>query len=212
MKSAPANLEFRSVSAGYDDSDPVLHGISAHIGPGLTLIGGPNGSGKSTLIEVAAGNLPLMSGECLVLGRSARCDDVRRLRTYCPHDNGLIPGLSLYEHLHLAGLFAAQYRPAVDRRIDEWGLKKWLHTQVSDLSTGNQRKAWLLVCLADTQQVVLLDEPFNGLDPESAQSLMETLKELRDSGRTLVLVSHAPPESVHSLVTSHIYVQDGQLV
>ena len=150
---------------------------------------GPNGSGKTTLLECLVGLQPLDRGTVSTSSRGA----VREVAFYVPDD--VTPFADLYTGEVLAH-FGALLRVAPARRLalaDRLGLTPVLATRVQALSKGNRRRLLLALGFLAPQPLLLLDEPFNGLDLYQTRSMMELLRELQASGRTLVL-------SIHQLV------------
>lgn len=197
------------VSAGYGSSPDVIHAVSATFGPGITHITGTNGSGKSTLLEILASNVLPRSGSAHIGSCSVTDPRTRTMRTYVPHEVGLIPALSLHEHVLLAAPDTDEATLA--RAVDGWGLREWFGAPIEDLSTGNRRKAWLLLCLLDVTDFVLLDEPFNGLDAESVEYLSARIREWAAQQRVVVLVAHALPESLQAARPRVLRLQDGRV-
>lgn len=204
-----ATMTVDDVTAGYGLAADVIHGISATFGPGLTHVTGTNGSGKSTLLEILASNVLPRSGSAYIGSSSVVDSRARMLRTYVPHEIGLIPALSLHEHVLLAAPWTDEH--TLVSAVDGWGLQEWFGAPVEDLSTGNRRKAWLLLCLLDVAEFVLLDEPFNGLDAESAEYLSGCIREWTAQQRAVVLVAHSLPPSMQSTQRRVLHLRDGRV-
>ena len=173
----------------------VLRGIDCEL-PAGELIGlvGTNGAGKSTLLKVMATVLRPNSGEGYIHGHSitAARDAVRAVIGYLGHGTGLYDGMTVKENLWLAGKLrgVSGIGDRVDEVLDRAGVTDYRDTLVRHLSKGLGRRVALERSLFHSPKVLLLDEPFDGLDPPSQEKLESRLIELRDRGVTVVLVTH----------------------
>jgi ABC-2 type transport system ATP-binding protein len=169
---------------------PALADVSFEIAP-HHIVGliGPNGSGKTTLLECLVGLQPRDRGTVSTAGGAA----VRDVAFYVPDD--VSPFADLYTSEVLA-YFGSVYGVDPARRValaERLGLGPALATRVRALSKGNRRRLLLAVGFLAPHPLLLLDEPFNGLDLYQTRAMMGLLRELRAAGRTLVL-------SIHQLV------------
>lgn len=169
--------------------------VSLRVDPGriLTLLG-PNGAGKTTLLRMLGGGLRPSSGEVRIGGRPLRAGDPERHRRIgvLSHRTFLYAHLTAAENLRFYGrLFDL---PDLDRRIPERlervGLSSRAHDRVESLSRGMRQRLSLARTLLHDPEIVLLDEPYTGLDPHAAATLRGVLESLRDGRRTVVLVTH----------------------
>lgn len=189
VDSVDAVIVLRGVSAGYVPGIDVLAGVDLLLGSGCALLTGANGSGKSTFVELVAGTLRPRTGSVTVLGEPATSPRLRARRTVCRAAPALYPALTATEH---ASLLGADVRALRDR-ADRYGLGPWLDTRVSALSTGNARKAWLLLSTTSPVELVVLDEPFNGLDEQGVDALVADLDGWLTAGASVMVVAHDPP-------------------
>ena len=185
-------IELLGVRAGYLPGQDVLHDVNLSIGPGLTQPTGANGSGKSTLLEVMAGTLRIRSGSALLAGHPVHTRPAWQVRSVCSAGVALFPGLTVDEHASLLQVADVADRLRCEQRMAAYGLQPWLDVPVGELSTGNLRKAWIVLSTAAERPVVLLDEPFTGLDVDGVAVLVREVAEWQHSGRTVVLVTHQP--------------------
>lgn len=182
------------LTVGYSPDRPVLEDVSFHIdGPGVVRLDAPNGSGKSTLIEAASGYLPPMRGKILVNGRDAGESEGRTDRRVCRATPALHPHLSLADHLALAADLAGVDRAEPLERARAYGLCEWSLTRTSALSTGTARKLWFVICTTGPLRVALLDEPFNGVDRDSVDLMVDELNAWARTALVLVVTHTAPP-------------------
>jgi ABC-type multidrug transport system ATPase subunit len=157
-----------------------------------TAILGPNGAGKSTLLRLIAGLARPSSGTIEVGGRSAHHRTSRARVGFIGHATGLYPELTARENL----LFAARLRSVsnagvrVEEQLSEAGLTRAADRRTGGFSRGMAQRLSIAVGLIDDPEIVLLDEPFTGLDRTASDRLVQRLMGLRQNDRTLVLVSH----------------------
>lgn len=195
--SAPA-LELTGIDAAYHDHQ-VLYGITASIQPGtITAVIGPNGAGKSTLLTAALGLLPTLNGEARFFGRPL--NDMRRHIGYMPQAASVdwdfparvedVVMMGTYGSLGWFGRPGAKQREAVDRAIDRVGIAGVAHHHISQLSGGQKQRTFLARTLVNDPDILLLDEPFAGVDLASEAAITELLQDLAAAGKTIVIVHH----------------------
>ncbi len=176
------------------DGITALDGFSLQVKPG-TVFGllGPNGAGKTTAIRIIMGILEADSGQVLYQGQPISRLKSRRFG-YLPEERGLYPKTRLRETLiYLAQLKGLEHKEAatwVDQYIDRFDLADYAHRNVQALSKGNQQKAQFIAAIVHQPSVVILDEPFTGLDPVNQIILKEIIGELCHQGTTVLLSTH----------------------
>lgn len=170
-----------------------LDGIDLDIPTGSTMaILGPNGAGKSTLLRLIAGLARPSGGSLEVGGKPAHRQAARARTGFIGHATGLYPELTARENL----IFAARLRGVanasarIEAQLAEAGLTRAADRRTGDFSRGMAQRLSIAVGLIDEPEIVLLDEPFTGLDRAASDRLVERLMGLRERDRTLVLVSH----------------------
>jgi ABC-2 type transport system ATP-binding protein len=154
---------------------------------------GPNGAGKTTMMRVVFGLVRPDVGT--VVWNGAPADAATRLRFgYMPEERGLYPkmkvGGQLIHFARLSGLSGAEATTAVHHWLGVLGLDDRSDAKLEELSHGNQQRAQLAAALAPSPELLILDEPFAGLDPIGVESLSGILRELAAGGVTIVLSSH----------------------
>ncbi|MDQ3070892.1 MAG: ATP-binding cassette domain-containing protein [Acidobacteriota bacterium] len=154
---------------------------------------GPNGSGKTTTIRMIMHILLPDSGKITVLGR----DDTRAARDdigFLPEERGLYKKMQVRQLLRYYGGLKGRDRKSLDPVIDEWltrlGLSAWADKKIDTLSKGMAQKVQFISSIVAKPKLVILDEPFSGLDPVNAQSLKDAVLELRRQGITVVFSTH----------------------
>ncbi|MEN8040142.1 MAG: ATP-binding cassette domain-containing protein [Actinomycetota bacterium] len=154
---------------------------------------GPNGAGKTTMMRVIFDLVNPESGE--VLWGGSPVDAETRLRFgYMPEERGLYPKMKIGDQLvhfaRLSGLSRSVAREAVEHWLATLGLGDRMEAKLEELSHGNQQRVQLAAALAPNPELLVLDEPFAGLDPLGVDSLSETLSDLASEGVTIVFSSH----------------------
>lgn len=173
----------------------VLRGLdfSALVGQCVAILGA-NGSGKSTLLRCLAGLLRPDTGSVLWFGRPAGEVALRARIGFVGHESGLYAQLSVYENLLFAARMYGLASPAAraERMAAEVGLAAHGHRRVAQLSQGMRQRAALARALVHAPQVLLLDEPFAGLDAQGAAWLAGYVQALRRQGCTVCFSTHEP--------------------
>jgi ABC-2 type transport system ATP-binding protein len=175
---------------------------------------GSNGAGKTTTMRIALGVLAADSGEVRWDGRPVDLA-VRRRIGYMPEERGLYPKMKVRQQLvylaQLHGLSAADARRATDAWVDRLGLTARRDDEVQKLSLGNQQRVQLAAALVHDPAVLVLDEPFSGLDPMAVDVMSEVLRERAGAGVPVVFSSHQL-DLVERLCDRVGIVRSGQLV
>ena len=162
---------------------------------------GPNGAGKTTAMRILYGVTPPTGGSLHLFGLDI-ATDWRRIRArlgVCQQDNTLDPDLGVYQNLLVfAGYFSIPARtagPRAESLLRFFALDKKREARVSELSGGLARRLMLARALINDPELVILDEPTTGLDPQSRHLLWERLRQLRDRGTTFLLTTHYMEEA-----------------
>lgn len=159
----------------------------------LTGFVGPNGAGKTTAMRAVFGLVELDSGS--VRWRGARVSGAERARFgYMPEERGLYPRMRVRDQLLYLGRLCGRTSREVSRSVDSWlerlGLTERAHDSLDTLSHGNQQRVQLIAALVNEPELVVLDEPFSGLDPIAVGAMAELLAELATAGATVLFSSH----------------------
>ncbi len=193
------------VSAAYD-RDPVLRGVTGTVreGGSLALIG-PNGAGKSTLIKVILGLVPLAGGSVEVLGTTP--EKARAQVAYVPQADQLDPNFPVsvlqvvlmgrYRMIGWVRRPNAAHRRAAMAALAEVGLADRAGARFGVLSGGQRQRVLLARAVAQEARLLLLDEPFNGVDTTTTEALLAVLSRLRAEGVAVVM-------STHDLAVAHL--------
>ncbi|HNZ96612.1 MAG: putative ABC transporter ATP-binding protein YxlF [Acidobacteria bacterium ADurb.Bin051] len=154
---------------------------------------GPNGAGKTTVIRMIMDILAPDEGEVRLRGRPRTRDDLRRIG-YLPEERGLYRRMTVTDQLVFLGELHGVPRGEATKRAAQWlerlGLGAWAKAKVEALSKGMQQKIQIAGTLLHEPDLLILDEPFSGLDPINQGVLKEALAELRERGTTILFSTH----------------------
>ena len=191
-------IEVRAVRKAYDQHVAVSD-LSLTV-PRGTVYGllGPNGAGKTTTIRMLLDIIVPDTGEIRLLGRSNREKGVTDRVGYLPEERGLYRKMEVRRVLRFLAELKGVGAKEADRRIDGWlerlslktPEKDWGKAKVDELSRGMQQKVQFIGTLLHEPDLVILDEPFSGLDPINAQALKDTVVDLRRQGKTVIFSTH----------------------
>lgn len=191
-------IEVRNLTVSYGPK-PALLDISFLIEKGL-LVGviGPNGAGKSTLIKAILGLVRRDVGEVRLMGMSA--DNSRGLVAYVPQKGSVdwdfpitveeVTMMGRYGYIPWHGSPAKEDRRIVAESLEMVRLENFRKRQIGQLSGGQQQRLFIARALAQGSEILLLDEPFAGVDAATEKAILELLERARNTGRTLVVVHH----------------------
>ena len=185
-------LELKNIEKSFGDKK-VLTGVSfkAKGGKAFGLLG-RNGAGKTTSIRILMDVFPANSGEVLIDGQPI---DYNKIGIgYLPEERGLYPKKIIIDQLTYFAELKGMSRKAAVQSIDYWlerlGMTEYRSKRLDTLSKGNQQKIQLITALAHDPDIVILDEPFSGLDPVNAMLLKEVVKEQIAKGKIVLFSSH----------------------
>jgi ABC-2 type transport system ATP-binding protein len=162
---------------------------------GATALLGRNGAGKSTTMRVLAGVVPPTEGLVEVAGHDIRTDTLRAKRAtgYCPDVGGLVPRATPWEHLQLAARLRRMPAGWEDRArdlLEEFELGAAAHRVTAGFSHGMGRRLSVLLAAFHEPQVLLLDEPFDGVDPLGVEATMSVIADARARGAAVLVSTH----------------------
>jgi ABC-2 type transport system ATP-binding protein len=186
-------LQVREVRKAYDGRT-VVNDVSFDVAAGeIFALLGPNGAGKTTLIRMITDIVRPDGGRITYDGRSVAGNRTVRV-SYLPEERGLYKKVALLDAIayygELKGLSRADARRETIELLEEFGLAAWAKKQVAQLSKGMQQKAQLCTALIGKPELLILDEPFSGLDPINVQILEDVLRRRRADGATVLLSTH----------------------
>ena len=207
-------LELREVTKSYDGR-PVVNRVSFDVQQGeIFALLGPNGAGKTTLIRMITDILRPDAGTIRFEGQPIG-GERKRLISYLPEERGLYRRVKVQEALayygELRGMTRSAAGAAAAALIQRIGLGEWAHRQVQALSKGMQQKLQLCTALIGDPRLLILDEPFSGLDPLNVELFEEVLEERRAAGATVLLSTHQM-NKVEELCDRALLINHGYMV
>ena len=194
----PPAIEVTDLTVAYRDA-PVLWDVDLTVPEGVLLaIVGPNGAGKTTLIKAMLGLTDVAAGQTLIYGK--RYAEQRDLVAYVPQRGSVdwdfptsvldVVMMGLYGRLGWLRRPDKQERAAAHEALEKVGMHEYADRQISQLSGGQQQRVFLARALVQDAQVYFMDEPFQGVDATTERAIVTLLQELRQAGKTLVVVHH----------------------
>ena len=190
------------------DLDKSFDGIHAVNGVSFTIerqevfgLLGPNGAGKTTTIRMLSTVLPPDTGDVEIGGHSVlrESDEVRKLIGVCPQELALYPELSARDNLvffgRMAGLSGREAREGARANLELVGLHDRASDRVDKFSGGMKRRVNIAIALMSRPELLFLDEPTVGIDPQSRNHIFETVLGLRDEGMTVLYTTHYMEEA-----------------
>lgn len=195
--SIPA-IDVKNLTVAYN-ATPVLWDIDLSI-PQKVVMGlvGPNGAGKSTLLKSVLGLTPILAGHISVLGKQFKTD--RKQISYVPQRSAIdwdfpttVFDLVLMGTYGRLGWFrrpGKQEKADAMKALDKLSMLDFAHRQINELSGGQQQRAFLARAFVQDAPIYFLDEPFAGVDVTTERDIVDLLHELRDQGKTVVVVQH----------------------
>jgi ABC-2 type transport system ATP-binding protein len=186
-------LELRNVRKAYG-SFVAVDGVSMAV-PAGSIFGllGPNGAGKTSTIRMIMNITAPDSGEIQVFGHPRTAEDLRRIG-YLPEERGLYRKMTVMDQLVFLGEIRGLKGPKLAADIRRWlervELTQWAKSKIEELSKGMQQKVQLIGTVLHTPDLLILDEPFSGLDPLNQELFRDLLLDYRSQGKSVVLSTH----------------------
>jgi manganese/iron transport system ATP-binding protein len=196
-----SGISARDVTVTYRNGHTALHNATFEVPRGtVTALVGVNGAGKSTLFKAIMGFLPAARGEIRLLGKSVKEALKANLVAYVPQSEEVdwafpvlvedVVMMGRYGHMGFLRRPGPADRAAVDQALARVGMQDYRHRQIGELSGGQRKRVFLARALAQDGQVILLDEPFTGVDVKTEEQIIALLRELRDEGRVMLVSTH----------------------
>ncbi|MFV0385861.1 MAG: manganese/iron ABC transporter ATP-binding protein [Paracoccus sp. (in: a-proteobacteria)] len=194
-------IEARDVTVTYRNGHTALRNASFEIPRStVTALVGVNGSGKSTLFKAIMGFVPVAKGDIRLVGLSVKQALKRNLVAYVPQSEEVdwsfpvlvedVVMMGRYGHMGFLRRPGQADRKAVDAALGRVNMQDYRHRQIGELSGGQKKRVFLARALAQDGQVILLDEPFTGVDVKTEEQIIALLRELRDEGRVMLVSTH----------------------
>ena len=191
----------KDVTVIYRNGHAALRDASFEIPKGtITALVGVNGAGKSTLFKAIMGFVPIAKGEILVLGLPAKTALKKNIVAYVPQAEEVdwtfpvlvddVVMMGRYGHMGFLRRPSQADRDAVVRALARVNMLDFRDRQIGELSGGQRKRIFLARALAQEGQVILLDEPFTGVDVQTEDAIITLLREMRDEGRVILVSTH----------------------
>lgn len=186
-------LQVQAICKSYNGTAAVDH-VSFAISEG-TMFGllGPNGAGKTSTMRMILNIILPDSGKITLWGEPFREEFKNRIG-YLPEERGLYPGMKLRDHLQFLGELKGMASTAARRAAGEWleafGLAAHAASRIKELSKGMQQKAQFIGTVIHSPGLLILDEPFSGLDPVNTRFIKDVMLKLKSEGTTIILSTH----------------------
>ncbi len=199
--SAQDGIRVEGITVTYRNGHTALRDASFSIPQGtITALVGVNGSGKSTLFKAIMGFVPLAAGRVSLFGAPAGRALKRNAVAYVPQSEDVdwnfpvlvedVVMMGRYGHMNMLRIPRAEDRAKVDAALERVGMSAYRKRQIGELSGGQKKRVFLARALAQEGRIILLDEPFTGVDVRTEEAIIALLKSLRDEGRVMLVSTH----------------------
>lgn len=196
-----SGLEVNNISVTYKNGHTALRDASFTLPKGsITALVGINGSGKSTLFKSIMGFVSLAKGSVEILGMPVKQALKKNLVAYVPQSEEIdwnfpvlvedVVMMGRYGHMNILRIPKKVDHDEVAAALDRVNMGEFRQRQIGELSGGQKKRVFLARALAQKGQVILLDEPFTGVDVKTEDQIMDLLKELRDEGKVVLVSTH----------------------
>ncbi len=201
MPTKDTGISAQNVTVTYRNGHTALVDASFDIPRGtVTALVGVNGAGKSTLFKAIMGFVPAAAGQITLLGRTVKQALRENLVAYVPQSEEVdwafpvlvedVVMMGRYGHMGFLRRPRAADHAAVEQALKRVNMQEYRHRQIGELSGGQRKRVFLARALAQDGQVILLDEPFTGVDVKTEDQIVALLRELRDEGRVMLVSTH----------------------
>jgi manganese/iron transport system ATP-binding protein len=196
-----SGLSVRNATVTYRNGHTALRDATFKIPAGtITALVGVNGSGKSTLFKAIMGFVGLAAGEITILGQPVNAALKKNVVAYVPQSEDIdwnfpvlvedVVMMGRYGHMNMMRIARAVDHEAVAAALARVGMSDFRKRQIGELSGGQKKRVFLARALAQDGRVILLDEPFTGVDVNTEDAIVKLLRSLRDEGRVMLVSTH----------------------
>lgn len=185
-------LELKDVCKNFGTKNAVKNLNISIDKPGVYGLLGTNGAGKTTTIRMILGIIKKSSGEITWNGKEVSRENVNF--GYMPEERGVYPKTKIYEQLmyfaKLKGMSSEEAKNAINYWLKRLDMEEYRNMLAEKLSKGNQQKIQFIIAVMNNPELIILDEPFSGLDPVNTETLKEVMKELISQNKYIIMSSH----------------------
>ncbi|MFK8258992.1 manganese/iron ABC transporter ATP-binding protein [Erwinia sp. AnSW2-5] len=200
-QAAPDGIRVDDLTITYRNGHTALRDASLSVpAASIAALVGINGSGKSTLFKAIMGFVPLSRGSITLLDQPAHKALKQNLVSYVPQSEEVdwsfpvlvedVVMMGRYGHMGMLRIARAEDKRLVTEALERVGMVEFRQRQIGELSGGQKKRVFLARAIAQRGQVILLDEPFTGVDVNTERQIISLLHELREEGRTLLVSTH----------------------
>lgn len=201
MENSPLTLEAKDVTVTYPNGNTALRDASFHLNGGtICALVGVNGSGKSTLFKALMGFVIPIAGRVTINGSAVRDAQKKSWVAYVPQAEDVdwafpvsihdVVMMGRYGHMTFLRIPRAADRAAVKTALERVGLWELRDRQIGELSGGQKKRAFVARAIAQGGRIILLDEPFTGVDAKTEEDIIGLLRELRGAGNLILVSTH----------------------
>jgi manganese/iron transport system ATP-binding protein len=201
MTNASSGITVKDVTVTYRNGHTALRNTSFEIPKGtISALVGVNGSGKSTLFKAIMGFVPTAQGSVEIFGNSVKEALKNNIIAYVPQAEEVdwsfpvlvedVVMMGRYGHMNLMRIARAKDKKAVSDALERVGMTEFRKRQIGELSGGQKKRVFLARALAQESKIILLDEPFTGVDVKTEEAIIKLLQKLRDEGHVMLVSTH----------------------
>jgi len=201
LRAAPISIEVSNVTVAYNNGLVALRDATFTLGPGMICaLVGMNGSGKSTLFKAIMGIIRPIKGQVKIAGESVEKARKAKLIAYVPQSEDVdwsfpvsvwdVAMMGRYSHMNFMRIPRAQDKEIVEESLARVGMTEFKSRQIGELSGGQKKRVFLARALAQRGSIMLLDEPFTGVDVTTEEAIIELLQSLRNDGHIILVSTH----------------------
>ncbi len=201
LDSSTIGIQINDVTVTYKNGHTALRDASFEIPTGtITALVGVNGAGKSTIFKALMGFVPAAKGEISILGMSVKAALKSNIVAYVPQAEEVdwsfpvlvedVVMMGRYGHMNFMRIAKEVDRKAVTVALERVGMTDFRHRQIGELSGGQRKRVFLARALAQDSRVILLDEPFTGVDVKTEDAIIQLLRDMRAEGRVMLVATH----------------------
>lgn len=201
MINSASGIKVQDVTVTYRNGHTALRDTNFEIPTGtISALVGVNGSGKSTLFKAIMGFVPTAQGSVEVLGHSVKEALKNNIIAYVPQAEEVdwsfpvlvedVVMMGRYGHMNFMRMARAKDKQAVSNALQRVGMTEFRKRQIGELSGGQKKRVFLARALAQESKIILLDEPFTGVDVKTEEAIIKLLQKLRDEGHVMLVSTH----------------------